>query len=117
MQNLTTILALALAELTTTVESPPTPYEPDGTCCGCRVITDNDSGGSTATLDVYFHDDGEDFIGDFELELLLDNNEHRHATIVDAFVADGSTESFVVTAGPDWDWNDVTHVWFEAVPG
>ena len=108
--------AAMLTAITTVIHSPPIYDDPDGTCGLCDATTEAASSGSSATVEIYFEDDGEDFTGDFELTLTLDDQSLRYMTIADVSQDDQQTQWYTVGVGSGWDWTDVVKVTVEAVP-
>lgn len=108
--------ATTLAAIATTVDSPPVPGDSTGTCSVCFANTDGDSSGSSASVSIYFEDDGQDFSGDFDLTLQLLDESYRDASITSCSILDQSAGVYTVPAGSDWDWNDVDRVTIVAVP-
>lgn len=104
------------AAISTFVDSPAVPGDPDGTCSLCLAGTNGNSAGDEAEVSIYFEDDGQDFQGDYELSLRLDSAQWRYATIESVSQDDQQTKRFMVDEGSDWDWNDVVEVRVEAVP-
>jgi len=108
--------AAVMFPITATIDSPPVPNDPDGTCSVCSIDADGTDAGERATIEIYFEDDGQDFVGDFEFVLTLDDDSNRYFSIVDVEMEDQTLRQFVVEDGSNWDWNDVVHVSMEAVP-
>lgn len=107
--------ASAFAMIPTDVDNP-THNEPDGTCSMCLASSDGAVDGSSATIEIYFEDNGEDFSGDFELTLLLNDSTNADASILGTSIAHQDTRYYTVNAGSSWDWNDVDRVNIEAIP-
>lgn len=101
--------------ISTSIDNP-THDEPNGTCAMCFAASDGNGSGSSARIEIYFEDDGEDFHGDFELTLELNDSTLVDLTIVDASIVHQGTEVYTVNAGSTWDWTDVESVTIEAIP-
>ncbi|MEM9461722.1 MAG: hypothetical protein AAGF11_46595 [Myxococcota bacterium] len=112
----TAIPASTFALIPTQVDNPPAYNEPDGTCSMCIASTDGAANGDSATIEIYFEDDGEDFSGDFRLTLLLDDSSTVDASIDGVSISHQETRYYTVNAGSGWDWDDVTRVNIEALP-
>ncbi len=91
--------------------------EPDGTCELCWAEIDVISESNNTILVIYFEDKGQNFSGDFELELILrHDDQRRYVTIQDVSMRHQETQRFVVEAGADWTWHDVSEIRVKALP-
>lgn len=103
--------ASSMTVITSAIDDPPQPYDPDGTCEACWIeVDDTSSNGSEASMELFFEDDGEDFTGDLELTLKLDTSAYRYVTISNTTIEHQTSETYVIPEGSDWDWRDVTSV-------
>lgn len=104
-------------EIPTRLSNEPRPDEPDGTCSHCTVddlrLDYDESGTSTATLDLYFEDNGSDVSADIVIRVLLLDGGYRFLTIPDAQLTDGELHAFELAPESDWDWQDARYAWVE----
>lgn len=91
--------------------------EPDGTCELCWADPNAPTSDGSVTLTIYFEDDGQDFSGDFELELILHPDDpRRYVTIADVSMRHQETRRFAVESGTDWKWSEVSQIRVKAIP-
>lgn len=106
-------------EIPTRLSNEPKEDEPDGTCSICTVddvtFNDDESGDTTATLHLYFQDDGENEIADVHVRVLLISGEYRFVTVSSVELVDGHLHVFELSPGSDWGWDEARYAWVEII--
>lgn len=105
------------SEIPTHISNEPQEDEPDGTCATCSVddvtYNDIDPSNTSATLKLYFEDNGEDEVADIELRVLLENGDYEYLTVPSVQLYDGSLHIIDLPEGFNWSWAEARYIWVE----
>ncbi|MEM9456763.1 MAG: hypothetical protein AAGF11_21480 [Myxococcota bacterium] len=105
----------AASEIPTTLTNEPRGDQLDGTCSRCSVddlsVVHEDT--STAVLDLYFEDDGEDKLADIQVRTLLQDGTYRYLVIPSVELLHQQNLILELPADLDWEWDEVRHAWIE----
>ncbi|MBZ0233330.1 MAG: hypothetical protein K8M05_13460 [Deltaproteobacteria bacterium] len=94
---------------TTLIEPADVAETPEPICGVCSIVIKPTSASSEAATIVI--PAAEDFVGDVDVIVSLDDGRHATGRIAGVEIAGGSRRTVAVTPGDDWRWEDVRVVW------